>query len=55
MFFINYYLHDIWPGGKDKADSFINSMLGDNFFGILGWLMAYYLDYIGVKNKWYIK
>jgi hypothetical protein len=35
----------IWPGGKDTADSFINS-LGDTFYSILGWLFAYYVDTI---------
>ncbi len=44
IYIINTYFHDIWPGGKPKSDTFINSMLGDNFFAILGWLIAYYLD-----------
>ena len=44
MHFINTYLKSVWPGGKDKADTFTNSMLGDNFFAILGWLIAYKLD-----------
>jgi hypothetical protein len=30
----------LWPGGKDKADSFTNS-LGDQFYASLGWAMAY--------------
>lgn len=55
MLIINKYMHNVWPGGKDKADSFVNSMIGDNFFAILGWVIAYYFDYIGTKNKWYIK
>lgn len=38
----------IWPGGKDYADSPIN-ILGDNIFAILGWLVAYCLDYLGKK------
>jgi hypothetical protein len=42
--FINKYLKYVWPGGKEKPDSFVNSMIGDNFFAILGWCIAYYLD-----------
>lgn len=52
MNIINTTMKDIWPGGKDRADSFINSM-GDNFFAIIGWCIAYYFDYIGKKNKWF--
>ena len=33
-----------WPGGKDKADSVINS-LGDQFYFSLGWMLSKYLDY----------
>jgi hypothetical protein len=29
----------IWPGGKDTADSLLNS-IGDQVFGLLGWLLA---------------
>ena len=29
-----------WPGGKDHADSWINS-LGDQFYALLGWTIAY--------------
>jgi hypothetical protein len=42
--FIDTYLHNIWPGGKEKPDSFVNSMLGDNFFAFIGWICAYYLE-----------
>lgn len=42
--FINTELKNIWPGGKNKPDTFLNSMIGDNFFAILGWCIAYYLD-----------
>ena len=52
--FINTYLKNIWPGGKPKSDSFTNSMLGDNFFAVLGWCIAYYFDEMGKKNDWYI-
>ena len=33
-----------WPGGKDKADSVINS-IGDQFYFSLGWFIANKLDY----------
>lgn len=29
-----------WPGGKDHADSLTNR-LGDQFYGMLGWIVAY--------------
>jgi hypothetical protein len=29
-----------WPGGKERADSLINS-LGDQFYALLGWVSAY--------------
>jgi hypothetical protein len=41
--FINNYLIWFWPGGKDKADSVINSV-GDVFFGLLGWIVAYLIN-----------
>lgn len=44
MSFINNELGNIWPGGKDYPDSFVNSMLGDNFFATLGWFIAYYVS-----------
>jgi hypothetical protein len=52
--FINLYLKNIWPGGKDKKDTFLNSMVGDNFFAIIGWCIAYYFDLMGKKYNWYI-
>ena len=51
MQFINNFLF-FWPGGKPKADSFLN-ILGDNIFGISGWLVARALDKFGVKMGWY--
>jgi hypothetical protein len=47
MKFINENIK-IWPGGKPKADSLINS-IGDTIFASIGWLCAYYLDKY-VKN-----
>lgn len=37
--FINEYLKDIWPGGKPRADSVINSIY-DTVFFVLGWVLA---------------
>jgi hypothetical protein len=54
MNFINFSLKNIWPGGKDKKDTFINSMVGDNFFAIIGWYIAYYFDFAGNKYNWYV-
>ena len=34
----------LWPGGKDTADSVINS-LGDQFYFSVGWMLSKYLDY----------
>ncbi len=33
----------IWPGGKPKADSFMNSVT-DIIFACIGWLCSEYLD-----------
>ena len=41
-----------WPGGKPYPDSLIN-ILGDTIGATLGWLSAFYLDYLGNKYKWY--
>ena len=51
VWFINKYI-PFWPGGKTKTDSTIN-MVGDTISAILGWAFAYYIDWIGVQNKWY--
>jgi hypothetical protein len=53
MQIINTYFKNIWPGGKDVKDSFNNSIIGDNISAIIGWCVAYYIDYIGEKNRWY--
>jgi hypothetical protein len=31
----------LWPGGKKKSDTIINS-LGDQFYSILGWIFTHY-------------
>lgn len=49
--FIDRHLK-IWPGGKQDADSLINRV-GDIFSGVVGWWMAYQLDELGRKYKWY--
>lgn len=46
MNIINTYFEYIWPGGKPFADSIINS-ISDSCFAIIGWLVAYYIDYKG--------
>ncbi len=47
MKFINNYF-TLWPGGKEHADSFINSTT-DVLFSILGWL--FYKNYFGKIGK----
>ncbi len=44
MNFINNYL-TMWPGGKPEADSLLNSV-GDQVFGMIGWIIANELDKI---------
>ena len=59
MRFINTYFRKQWifqwPGGKEKADTPLNSYLGDNFFFAVGWVASWWLDYLGAKYKWYDK
>ena len=50
---INQYIK-FWPGGKPKADTFIN-IIGDIIGAILGWVSAYYLDNLGAKYNLYKK
>ena len=56
MKFINKYIihpgYFSWPGGKDYTDAFINN-IGDTVFFVIGWLLAAYLDIVGVKYGWY--
>ena len=44
MNFINTNFKNIWPGGKDHADSYVNQF-GDIVFSGLGWLLAYYVNH----------
>jgi hypothetical protein len=53
--FNNEYLKWFWPGGKEKPDSFVNSMIGDNFFAISGWLVSYGLDKYYKEPNWFNK
>jgi hypothetical protein len=41
-----------WPGGKPKADSFIN-IVGDTIGAMIGWGSAYLVDNVGNKYGWY--
>jgi hypothetical protein len=43
-----------WPGGKNYADSWTNR-IGDQISGMLGWYVAYQLDVLGSKRKWFDK
>jgi len=37
--FIDTQLKGVWPGGKQKSDTLINS-IGDVFFGSVGWYVG---------------
>lgn len=52
MIIINTYFKDIWPGGKFKADSLLNST-GDIIFGAMGWILAYIVDKYATKYGLY--
>ena len=41
VYFIDNYIW-FWPGGKLQADSLSNS-ISDQFFAMLGWILAYYV------------
>lgn len=49
MHIINTYIK-LWPGGKSKSDTFINSF-SDTIFSVLGWIIAYYIDHYKSKYK----
>ena len=51
MALINNYL-TFWPGGKPYPDSFLNN-IGDTISAMAGWVLAMYLDKVGVEKKWY--
>ena len=51
MKFINTYI-TIWPGGKPKADSFVN-MIFDNAFSILGWFVSQIADSLAMEHHIY--
>ena len=38
-----------WPGGRKGYDS-ITNMIGDQFYGLFGWLLAYYYNKILYNN-----
>ncbi len=50
--FININLANIWPGGKPKADSYLNQF-GDNLFFAIGFICSQLLDSYGKYKKWY--
>lgn len=52
MHIINKYFL-FWPGGKPYADSFMNSIVGDQLSAVAGWYLAYFIDKYGKKYKWY--
>jgi hypothetical protein len=52
--FIDNSLQNIWPGGKKASDSIKNS-IGDTSCAAIGWYLAYLIDSIGNKYKWYPK
>jgi hypothetical protein len=54
IFFINYHLKNIWPGGKPAADNGIN-IIGDTISFVVGWILSRTLDIIGVRRGWYLQ
>ena len=51
MEFINSNL-TWWPGGKPRADEFLN-IVGDNLSAVAGWWCASQLDDLGKDRNWY--
>ena len=49
IWFINNVIV-LWPGGKLNYDSYIN-IIGDQFYGILGWIFTYYFIYFFYKGS----
>lgn len=54
MFVINKYFKNIWPGGKPRADTLINS-IGDTCSAIIGWIIASIADKYAKRYGWYIE
>jgi hypothetical protein len=48
IYFINHYSQ--FPGGKLNYDSYLN-ILGDQFWGMLGWIFAYLFVLFFYKGK----
>jgi len=51
MYFINTYFK-MWPGGKPKADTLINSV-GDTVGIIAGWIFAQMIDKYSEEHHLY--
>lgn len=49
VYFIDKYL-TFWPGGKVKADSFINN-IGDTIGAIIGWISAHYVSTLSFSQS----
>jgi len=56
MMLINkYIIHPgwfSWPGGKNAADTLTNNV-GDTVFFVLGFIISYTLDIVGLQKGWY--
>jgi hypothetical protein len=51
MRFITTYF-TLWPGGKAKADSLVNSV-SDNVMSLLGWFLSRYIDSLSSEHHLY--
>jgi hypothetical protein len=40
----------MWPGGKEKSDTILNS-IGDQFYGLLGWIFTFFILKIFTFNN----
>jgi hypothetical protein len=49
IWFVNNII-TLWPGGKLDYDSYIN-IIGDQFYGILGWIFTHYFIYFFYKGS----
>jgi len=54
MYVINNWFKNIWPGGKTRNDTSVNSF-GDIIYGTIGWILAYYVDRLSVKYELFPK